>query len=346
MKTSLIFDEYYYAHDCGSPYKRDGEWIIFFDHIAERIIEQFEPRTILDAGCAWGVLVEAFRKHGLDASGVDISEFAIQNVHPEIRPYCWIGSITEPFPKNYDLITCIEVLEHMPQREAEKAIENFCKHANEVIFSSTPFDYKEVTHINVQDPEYWASQFARFGFYRDMEADMSYITSWAVRFVKGRRTNIDIVRDYERKLWHLKKENFDLRQLAIDNQNQLRQKEKTLPDKLFSTRARGLLEKYILCPFTMVKKARETKKNLILIRSSGLFDEPFYLTNNPDVAQAKMDPALHYLRYGGFEGRDPGPNFSSARYFDTHEDVKHRGVNPLVHYLKYDRKERISAQPD
>jgi 2-polyprenyl-3-methyl-5-hydroxy-6-metoxy-1,4-benzoquinol methylase len=220
-----MFDAYYYAHDCGRPYQRDEGWLTFFDQIARRIIEQFEPKTVLDAGCAWGFLVEAFRNRGVEAFGVDISEYAIQKVHPDIKPYCWSGSITEPFPKKYDMITCIEVLEHMPLLEAEKAIENLCAHANEIIFSSTPFDYNEVTHVNVHDPEYWAEQFARHGFYRDMEADLTSITAWAVRFVKTKRTVLKLVQDYERKFWQLRKENVDLRNLSRELQNGLKQQE-------------------------------------------------------------------------------------------------------------------------
>jgi SAM-dependent methyltransferase len=226
MKNTLLFDEFYYSHDCGRPYLRDEVWLNFFDQIAKRIIEQVEPKTVLDAGCAWGFLVEAFRKYGVESFGVDISEYAIQNIHPDIKPYCWIGSITEPFPGKYDLITCIEVLEHIPQREAEKAVGNLCSHANEIIFSSTPFDYKETTHVNVHDPEYWAEQFAQHGFYRDMEADMSYITSWAVRFVKTKRTSARLVQEYERKIWKLLKENIDLRHLSIETQDLLRQQDK------------------------------------------------------------------------------------------------------------------------
>ena len=115
MSNSSFFDAYYYHHGCGCrPYQRDEVWLNFFDQIASRIIEQFDPKTVLDAGCAWGFLVEAFRKRGVEAYGVDVSEYAIQNVHPEMKSYCWVGSVTESFPQKYGLITCIEVLEHMP----------------------------------------------------------------------------------------------------------------------------------------------------------------------------------------------------------------------------------------
>ena len=82
-----------------------------------------------------------------------------------------------------------------------------------------------------------------------------------------------------------------------------------------------------------------------LIRASGQFDTELYLEQNPDVAQSGIDPVRHYLIYGGFEGRDPGMNFSSRWYRNIYDDVKNSGINPLVHYLKYGRKEGRKAHP-
>ena len=60
---------------------------------------------------------------------------------------------------------------------------------------------------------------------------------------------------------------------------------------------------------------------------------------NPDVAQAKIRPSLHYLRYGGFEGRNPSSKFYSAAYLQEYPDVKSSHINPLAHYLKYGKAE-------
>src|SRR5215212_5092544 len=67
---------------------------------------------------------------------------------------------------------------------------------------------------------------------------------------------------------------------------------------------------------------RMTQEDLLLVKSSGLFDETWYLNNNPDVALSETDALLHYLNNGGFEGRDPGPQFSSLWYLNRYEDVK------------------------
>lgn len=99
---------------------------------------------------------------------------------------------------------------------------------------------------------------------------------------------------------------------------------------------------------SLLKKLDQYRKlitGFLLIRMSGLFDKDWYLAKNPDVAQAGVNPWLHYVRYGGFEGRDPGPGFSSQWYLDTYVDVKKAGINPLVHYLGYGRKEGRTIQP-
>ncbi len=205
------YDAYYYAHDCGRPYQRDEAWLAFFAKVAEYIEVDLHPQSVLDAGCAMGFLVEKLRERGVEAYGIDISEYAIQQVHESVRPFCQVGSITVPFSRRYDLIVSIEVLEHLPPAQAREAIANFCQHTDQVLFSSTPLDYREVTHINVQPPEYWAELFAKQGFIRDVDYDASFLTPWTGLF---RRADVNIpclVRDFERRCWLLQREASELR---------------------------------------------------------------------------------------------------------------------------------------
>ncbi len=220
-----LFDAYYFKHGCGQPYERTDAWLNFFGGIAEAIVRTMNPRTVLDAGCAMGFLVEGLRERGVEAWGMDVSEYAVARVHPDVRPYCSVGSVTESLNRKYDLIVCIEVLEHLTAREAEQAVENFCENSEDVLFSSTPFDYKEATHFNVQPPEYWAELFARQHFFRDVDFDASFITDWAVRFRHARDPLPRVARDYERKYWLMQKENQDLRKLVREMRSELASKE-------------------------------------------------------------------------------------------------------------------------
>src|SRR3954464_9008537 len=108
--ASALYEAYYFAHDCGRPYGRSDDWLSFFDAIAAGLIRDLAPSTMLDAGCAMGLLVECFRARGVEAYGIDVSQSSIAQVHEPVRPYCAVASICEPLPRRYDLIVCIEVL--------------------------------------------------------------------------------------------------------------------------------------------------------------------------------------------------------------------------------------------
>jgi SAM-dependent methyltransferase len=218
---STLFGEYYYMHNCGAPYERTETWLAFFGKIADRILSDFHPQTVLDAGCAKGFLVEGFRSRGVEAWGIDLSEFAIQSVHADIKNYCFVGSIAQPLPRKYDLIVSIEVVEHMPAEEAVRAIENLCQYSDNIIISTSPYDYKEATHMNVHPPDYWARQFARFGFYHDIDYDASFITPWAMRFYRLVGSVQPVVQAYERHLWQMQTELKELRSSVIEYHERL-----------------------------------------------------------------------------------------------------------------------------
>lgn len=215
------FDQYYYQHDCGIPYERNDHWLSFFGQIAKMIKTDINPLSVLDAGCAMGFLVEKLREYGIDAYGLDISNYAISQVHDSIRPYCWVGSVSEELSRDYDLIVCIEVLEHLPKVEAIKAIENFCRHTQMVLFSSSPFDYSESTHLNVNPVDYWSEQFARQGFIRDWDFDATIITPWAVLYRKNNLTLPFIVKNYEKKYFLFLQENIAQREQLLRYKEEL-----------------------------------------------------------------------------------------------------------------------------
>lgn len=164
-----VYDQGYYESHCGLPYSRDydnGYWLRFFGAIAESLIREYTPKTALDVGCAKGFLVEQLRIRGVDATGFDISTTALDEVSPDIRDYCRYGSIDDlnMYSGHYDMITCIEILEHVTPEMADRAIELMCQHTDLIVFSSTPDDFTEPTHINVQPVQYWVNKFASHGY--------------------------------------------------------------------------------------------------------------------------------------------------------------------------------------
>ena len=88
-----------------------------------------------------------------------------------------------------------------------------------------------------------------------------------------------------------------------------------------------------------IKHLVRTIRDYYVIQKSGLFDEDFYLMQNPDVRKADINPIKHYLKYGAFEGRNPNRYFDSEYYLDQSPDVVQKDINPLVHYIRYGENE-------
>lgn len=210
-KQENNYGKEYYKSGCGMEYERGNGWEEIFSGFAERIVREINPKKVLDAGCAKGFLVEALCDKGVDAYGIDSSEYAISCARDDMKDRCKVQSILEPIQEKYDLITCIEVLEHLSAEDIPVAIQRLCEAADDIIFSSTPFDYDEETHISVRSVDYWAEQFAYHGFYHDVQYDCSYLAVQAMRFRKVEKTKAELIRDYEKQLFLYHQENVAVR---------------------------------------------------------------------------------------------------------------------------------------
>lgn len=78
-------------------------------------------------------------------------------------------------------------------------------------------------------------------------------------------------------------------------------------------------------------------KEMQLVREH--FDRDFYLSRNPDVTEAGVDPLFHFCAEGHREGRDPSPDFSTSYYLASNPDVREAGLNAFVHYIVAGRSE-------
>ncbi len=211
--ASYYNEAYYtqYGSEGGAPY-RPGEpqWTGFFSTVADRIRDDIGPESVLDAGCAIGFLVEALRARGVQAWGIDVSDWAISQVPPSVGPFCSASSLTEEISGHYDLVTIIEVIEHMPESAAGPVIANVTRHAESVLFSSTPDGFEEATHINVRTPDHWARLFAANGFFRDFGYDATYLSQDAVLFRRGSPEMSALIVGYEQTMWSERKRLFGL----------------------------------------------------------------------------------------------------------------------------------------
>lgn len=72
------------------------------------------------------------------------------------------------------------------------------------------------------------------------------------------------------------------------------------------------------------------------------FNVGYYLVNNADIANKKLDPYEHFLLQGQVEGRNPNPNFDILWYRKEHlENVATENV--FTHYLREGKKRQLAT---
>lgn len=81
------------------------------------------------------------------------------------------------------------------------------------------------------------------------------------------------------------------------------------------------------------------------LRDVPLFDPEYYLSSDPALAIAGIDPLWHYCSRGVREGRNPSPYFFTAWYLAEYPQVAATGINPLLHYLFYGARQGTNPNP-
>jgi SAM-dependent methyltransferase len=81
---------------------------------------------ILDVGCAKGFMLRDFKKllPECTVAGIDISEYAIENAHPEVKEFLVRGNATElPFnDESFDLVLSINTIHNLDLKDCTKAL--------------------------------------------------------------------------------------------------------------------------------------------------------------------------------------------------------------------------------
>jgi 2-polyprenyl-6-hydroxyphenyl methylase / 3-demethylubiquinone-9 3-methyltransferase len=104
-----------------------------------------QGKKVVDIGCGGGILAESIAQSGADATGIDLSEKALKvaELHAlEVGANLTYRSISAEElaaeqPEQYDVVTCMEMLEHVPDpASVVQACAKLCKPGGTLFFST------------------------------------------------------------------------------------------------------------------------------------------------------------------------------------------------------------------
>jgi Methyltransferase domain len=124
-----------------SGYERYDRYMSNAD-VAAYLVWRFLPGNhTLDAGCAFGFVVEALREVGVDAEGVDVSFFAIDHASPGARGHVRQGSLLDRLPfddASFDVVSALETLEHLPPEAIPAAVRELRRVSRGYLLATIP----------------------------------------------------------------------------------------------------------------------------------------------------------------------------------------------------------------
>jgi len=134
-------------------------------NIARVLGERYAPHSVFDFGCGEGALLNAFQEANVEACGCEGSIHGVRRASP--RTLVFQADLKRPVVLNrrFDLVTCIEVGEHLPKRAAPRLVASIAAAADRrVVFSASSPGERGDDHITLREPEWWAALFEGYGF--------------------------------------------------------------------------------------------------------------------------------------------------------------------------------------
>lgn len=131
--------------------------------LADSLMRHLSFQSMLDVGCAQGLLMEPLRQRGVDVQGVEISDDVIEYLPEPLTPHVSIDDFSEA-SGSYDLVCCVEVAEHISPSRSRELVRKLCSLSNECIyFTAAPPGQGGHGHINCRPHSEWIQWFDQFG---------------------------------------------------------------------------------------------------------------------------------------------------------------------------------------
>jgi SAM-dependent methyltransferase len=164
MANDAVGDRYRYDA-LFYKYQRDGA-VRSARALLPHLISVLHINSVLDVGCGAGAWLTAYGDLGVsDHIGVD-GDYVDRSMLL-VAPIKFVPrDIAIPFDlaRQFDLVQCLEVGEHVPTAASATLVDNIVRHGKYVLFSAAVPGQGGEEHINEQPYGFWRTLFAQRGF--------------------------------------------------------------------------------------------------------------------------------------------------------------------------------------
>lgn len=131
------------------------EPVAFDEGLIKSVIDFYKPIKSLDLGCGLGYFVAYLREQGVDAWGVEAEDLGKHFKSPGHQIRKDLSQSLE-LQEKFDLVICLEVVEHIPRDFEEIVFDNIVRHMSKyLLFSGATVGQQGTGHINERPESHW-----------------------------------------------------------------------------------------------------------------------------------------------------------------------------------------------
>lgn len=149
--------------------------------MAQSIVEQLRPTSVIDMGCGTGNLLAELRDRGVATVGLEYAEAALsycQQRELDVRPFDFTDSQAMEKPLGeFSLAINMEVALQLPPEAAKRLVKFLCQHSDTVLFSSSPWADDRLPRTPWQVSR-WVREFKKHGFALDRPLAERFKQEW------------------------------------------------------------------------------------------------------------------------------------------------------------------------
>jgi SAM-dependent methyltransferase len=149
--------------------------------MADSIVRDLAPRTVLDLGCGTGALLQALRWRKVQVAGLEYSDAALAYCQKRRLPVRKFDIARNRLPRKLrrrDVALSFEVAEHLPPELADRFVKTLAAASDTVVFSAATPGQGGTNHLNEQPHEYWIDKMRALGFHMDQELSQRWRDEW------------------------------------------------------------------------------------------------------------------------------------------------------------------------
>lgn len=173
------------------------------------------PESYLDLGSGTGSMVNMAQRIGVDATGIDVINGPEHwFIHHDLTKPLYLEEFSDHGEmmgvwkpdysvrgsseiKTFDLVSCLEVAEHLPEAAADTLCDTIARHMSQgsvLVFSAASPGQGGEHHLNLQPAWYWRTKFYNRGIsYReDYTRQLSHLWSWVAGPLQWVPANVQV----------------------------------------------------------------------------------------------------------------------------------------------------------